>query len=247
MEITQAIQIYCIAVLLLAFIGEAVFGFGGGLVSVPLLSILIDVRDAVVLASIFQCLLGALVFFNFKDIAWNLIKPLITGVIVGVIIGSYSLSFLNISILRYLLSLFIFIYLIKVYFSPDFQIKNSNSYIGFLSGVFSGFFQGCLGTGGPNLIIYLKSIIPTQRNFRATIICALSIASFIRIPLFTSAELFTPSILKIALLTFPLFILGVILGQRYHNRIPSQIYFRIIYIFLFVSAVSLVFRNLLDI
>jgi uncharacterized membrane protein YfcA len=244
MEFTLAIQIYCIAVLLLAFVGEAVFGFGGGLVSVPLLSLVIDVRDAVVLASIFQCLLGFLVFFNFKDVAWQLIKPLILGIIVGVVIGAYSLSLLNISILRYLLSSFIIIYLIKTHFFPNYIIESSNSCIGFLSGILSGFFQGCIGTRGPNLIIYLKNIFPSQRHFRATMICALSIASFIRMPFFASAELFTPTILKIAISTFPLFVLGAVLGQRFHHKIPSQIYFNTIYVFLFISAISLIWRNI---
>jgi len=37
-----------------AFFGEAIFGFGGGLISVPLISLLIGVKDAATLVLVFQ-------------------------------------------------------------------------------------------------------------------------------------------------------------------------------------------------
>lgn len=51
--------ICCTIIILVAFGVEALFGFGGGLVAVPLLSLVIDVRDAVALVSVLQFLLDA--------------------------------------------------------------------------------------------------------------------------------------------------------------------------------------------
>lgn len=60
------LYIFCTIIILVAFGGEALFGFGGGLVAVPLLSLVIDVRDAVVLVSVLQFLIGFLIIKNYR-------------------------------------------------------------------------------------------------------------------------------------------------------------------------------------
>lgn len=236
-------ELYCGLVLLLAFVGEALFGFGGGLVSVPLLSLAIGVRDAVVLASIFQCLLGFLVLTNYRDVAWAMIRPLLVGVFAGVIIGAYSLPLFDPNVLRRILALFILAFLGKTLLAPNLAVTKPGVFSGATSGLLSGFFQGCLGTGGPNLVMYLTRIVPEQRAFRATMICALSVSSFVRMPFFASAELFTPFIRSIAIPVLPFFLIGVVAGQRMHHRVPSRWYFRSVYVFLFLSAITLLWRS----
>ncbi|MFN8391815.1 MAG: TSUP family transporter [Bdellovibrionota bacterium] len=238
------VNIYCALVIVVAFVGEAVFGFGGGLLSVPLLSLAIDVRDAVVLASIFQCILAVLVLTNWRDVAWSLVKPVLVGVVVGVVIGSCALTFLNLNALRLLLAAFILAFLAKTILFPDVSVTTPGLAAGTLSGILLGFFQGCIGAGGPNLVLYLNQIVPGQRQFRATMICALSVASIIRMPFFASAELFTTSVRSIALPIVPLFLIGMIAGQQAHHRVPSALYFRVVYLFLLVSALCLIWRSL---
>lgn len=56
-EVTIAATI----IIALAFFGESIFGFGGGLIAIPLLSLLIGVKDAVTLVLIFQLLMGLMI------------------------------------------------------------------------------------------------------------------------------------------------------------------------------------------
>jgi len=63
-------------IIVIAFGGEALFGFGGGVVAVSLLSLFLDVHEAVVLVAIFQFLLGFIVLRNFREVAWSLLPPL---------------------------------------------------------------------------------------------------------------------------------------------------------------------------
>jgi uncharacterized membrane protein YfcA len=63
-----------------------------------------------------------------------------------------------------------------------------------------------------------------------------------RIPLVGYEELLSPRIIKMALSALPAFVIAVFLGQRYYRRIPEQMYFRVVYTLLAVTAVSLILR-----
>ena len=85
MDINALLVALIIAV---AFLGEAIFGFGGGLISVPLLSLILNVKEAVTLVLIFQLRMGLLIFKSYKHITWKVAKPMTLGVIVGTILGT---------------------------------------------------------------------------------------------------------------------------------------------------------------
>ncbi|MCB0336701.1 MAG: hypothetical protein KDD62_10365, partial [Bdellovibrionales bacterium] len=57
-----------------AFLGQAIFGFGGGLLAIPLLSIMVPVREAVTIVLCFQLLAGVLVFEAAEQLSWSSIK-----------------------------------------------------------------------------------------------------------------------------------------------------------------------------
>jgi len=229
-------------IIVIAFGGEALFGFGGGLVAVPLLSLFLDVHDAVVLVAIFQFLLGFIVLRNFREVAWSLLPPLLVGMVLGVLIGVKILPIVSEQLLRVLLAAYILAFLVKTKLAPELAVTRASWTGGIFSGVVSGFLQGCLGIGGPAMVIYLKGILSNARVFRASVIFCLSIVNLMRIPLVGYAELLAPPIIRTALIALPAFLIAVFLGQRYHRRIPEQMYFRVIYTLLAVTAVSLIIR-----
>jgi uncharacterized membrane protein YfcA len=241
----MSLYLFCTFVILLAFGGEALFGFGGGLVAVPLISLVIDVRDAVVLVSVFQFLVGFLIIKNYRSVAWHLMPPLLVGMFAGVFVGVYALSVLSVSVLRILLAIFIFAFLTKTFFAPKFAVKAPSVAAGAASGFLAGFFQGCLSMGGPNLVIYLKDLLPDPRAFRASMIFWLSVANVIRIPFTDQGNLYSPVVVELTPMILPVFIIGTILGQRFHQRIPASLYFRTVYVFLFLAAASLLIRTVM--
>jgi uncharacterized membrane protein YfcA len=238
------LYLYCTSIIVVAFGGEALFGFGGGLIAVPLLSLMLDVRDAVILVSIFQFLIGFLIIKNSRSVAWHLMPPLLLGMIGGVAVGVYALSLMDVSVLRVLLASFIFIFLAKTLFAPDIAIKESSAVAGTLSGFLAGFFQGCLSMGGPNVAIYLKNLLPDPLVFRASMIFWLSVANIIRIPFTSQESLYSSEILTLSLCILPLFLVATLVGQRFHRNISPRFYFQTVYIFLFLAATSLLLRTI---
>jgi uncharacterized membrane protein YfcA len=234
--------VYACAVIILAFGGEALFGFGGGLVAVPLLSLMLKVGDAVVMVAIFQFLLGFLIIRNYRSVAWLLMPPLVVGMILGVFVGVSALPLIPESILQGFLALTILAFLGKTLFFSQLGVATPSWIGGAIAGVSSGFFQGCLGMGGPPIVMYLKKIVPDPLVFRASMICCLSVANVIRIPLVGYKELFTQEIGFLCLSVCPAFLFAMWLGQRFHHRVPHALYFRVVYLMLGVTAAVLLVR-----
>jgi uncharacterized membrane protein YfcA len=236
--------LYCTFVIILGFGGEALFGFGGGLVAVPLLSLVLDVKDSVMLVSIFQFFVGFLILKNYKEVAWSLIPPLMLGMLFGVIVGVYSLSYFQLTTLRYVLSVYILLYLTKTHFFASIAVPKASYPAGMIAGFFGGFFQGALSTGGPNLVIYLKKLVPESRKFRATMIFWLSIANLARIPFSYGQDLYNDQVLNLAKFIFPAFLLVSFLGQYFHHKISDRLYFMVVHCFLLFAAIALIAKNL---
>jgi uncharacterized membrane protein YfcA len=170
--------------------------------------------------------------------------PLLVGMLGGVAVGVYALSLMNVSVLRALLAVFILAFLAKTLLAPNVGVKHPSLVTGSVSGFLAGFFQGCLSMGGPNLVIYLKKLLPDPRAFRASMIFWLSVANVIRIPFASHESLYSPIVLTLTPQILPVFLVATLVGQRFHQRIPARIYFRTVYAFLFLAATSLLIRSI---
>jgi uncharacterized membrane protein YfcA len=77
--------IAAVATTAISFLCESIFGFGGGLMSIPILTLLLGVRDGVTFVLLFQLLMGLLIFQSYKDIQWKVAIPMTVGLAVGTI------------------------------------------------------------------------------------------------------------------------------------------------------------------
>ncbi len=227
-----------------SFFGESIFGFGGGLMSIPILSLLIGVREGVTFILIFQLLMGVLMFQIYKEIEWRTAIPMTIGLTVGAIIGTFVLSSLSDDFLRKLLATAIVVFLIKMIFLPKFDFgKLKNRFWGGVAGLLGGWVQGVIGTGGPVFTMYLSATIPQKAVFRATLIYLLFATSVVRIIFSIPHGLITMPILSLAAITLPFFLVAVFIGNRIHKRIPDTYYRYAIYTILSLSALSLLIRH----
>ncbi len=235
-----------VGIITLAFLGEAMFGFGGGLIAVPLLSLLLGVKEAVTLVLIFQVLMGFLLIRCYRDIAWKVVGMLSVGLIIGLAIGTVSLVMVKESILRLILAAFIFLFLTKTFFFNDLSFKKgSGGFLGSIAGALGGLFQGMIGTGGPPLVMFLSELKMEKEAFRATLILLLFACNVLRVIAYGSMGLFTGPILEASLPALPFFGVALVVGHRIHHLISEKVYRYSVYTLLFVAAVSLALKGLL--
>lgn len=233
-----------ILVISAAFFGEALYGFGGGLVAIPLLSLFLGVRDAVILTLFFQLLFGLLILRVHHEVDWKSIKPVLPGLVLGTFLGTVSLSFFPDSILRFILGGLILLYLLKEIRLRSFTISNpARIWIASLFGFFSGWLQGAIGSGGPPLVVYLSELRLEKTAFRASIIAFLFAANILRVVFSGSLGLFNQHVLTAAIPVLPFFLLALWAGQHYHPAIPEKYYRSAIYVVLFLSALTLLLKG----
>jgi len=183
-------------IIFVAFTFEAIFGWGGGLISIPLLSLLLPISDSVSLVLFFQLSLGLLFIkhLNLQFVKVNLF--FIFFLVIGTIIGTLTLFAFNDEILKKILGIFILVYLVKDLFFSNIKVP-----INYLSkvivGFFGGVFQGQLGCGGPPISIYFSSLNLSKSDFRISMILSLLIACMIRMILTFVSLPFTKDFLVI--------------------------------------------------
>ncbi len=245
---TYAMDVTVILVVLIlcaSFFGESIFGFGGGLMSIPLLSMVLGVRDAVTLTLIFQLCMGILIWKSYKHIDWKTAKPMTLSIIVGTVVGTLLLAIANVAYLQLFLALAIILFLIKmIWFSGLSFGKKGNTLAAGSAGFGGGLFQGLIGTGGPILTMYLSATTTQKLAIRATLIYLLFVTSVVRIGISIPTNLMTTRILYLALITLPFFLIAITVGQRAQQKISDKYYRLSVYIILSVSAVVLLNKAL---
>ena len=179
-------MIFALALVIVSLgtLGQVVFGFGGGLIAIPPLSLLVGVQDAVTLALVLQLVTGLLVWELRAELKWTVLRPLLAGLIAGTAAGTYLLASVPENILRLFLAGFIVVYLIKSQFFDDLAFPGlRRTGGGLLTGLVAGLLQGLIGSGGPPLVIYLRETVRDKSAMRASLLLLLFLSNCLRLPL----------------------------------------------------------------
>lgn len=227
------------AVITFAFFSQSVFGFGGGLIAIPLLSLFYSIPEAVTLALIFQLLMGLLIFRTYRQTRWEVVTPLLGGLAAGVFVGMAFLHVFNEALLRIILASFILAYLAQPLFFPALRLNLESKLSALVCGAVGGVFQGVIGTGGPPLVAYLSSALADPREVRAGVILLLVASNVLRVALSAATGLFTERVTALAAAALLPFLAAIAAGQLLHTRVSPRLYRLCINAILLASGVSL--------
>lgn len=232
-------------IIALAFFGESIFGFGGGLLAVPLISVLLGVKEAATIVLVFQTCMGLLIFKSYKKIDWKNANPMILGALIGVTFGTLILSKASVSFLQLFLAVSIILFLIKTVWFSGFTIgRKSNTVAATGAGLGGGLFQGLIGMGGPILTMYLSVASPSKLAMRATLIYVFFISSIVRLGISIPKHLFSDQVLHYALISLPFFFIAIFIGQNIHHKVSDYYYKKAIDFILAGAAITLLVKAL---
>jgi uncharacterized membrane protein YfcA len=223
----------------IAFLGEAIFGFAGGMISVPLLSLLLGVKDAVTVVLVFQLLMGLLLITARNAVNRYAATSAGLAVISGTILGTLLLDFVPANLLKLFLLVVIVAYLVKTLLFSRYKLFSSYQGASLVGGIAGGFLQGVVGMGGPPLLIFLNELGLNKQAFRATIICLLFLSNIVRLPLSLFSGLLNQTVAIVVINGLPGFVLALIVGHRYHGLLSEKLYKAAVYGVLGVSAISI--------
>lgn len=224
------------------FFVQTVVGFAGALVAMPILLFVLDLPDAISYVTLFYGFASIyLVAREWRDINKKVIIGLIISSIIGVIVGTWVLSFGNPQFLKKALGVFILLYVAYTYF--DKKESRNWSKLEFLFGFLGGFFSSIFSIGGPLYVIIVKNVTPNMKIFRATMFGVLGMVTFLRIPALAYTGLLNETHLYYSLYVFPFFILAIVLGKKMYSLLNEVMLKKGLMFLLLLSGIVLTFKS----
>lgn len=233
------VLIFGVVVLLTHFL-EGITGFGCTVLAMPFAILLVGIHVAKPTLTLYGFLLCVyVVIISYKDILWKNYLRILTFVGLGLPVGIYFFNKLPESLLRKILAIFMITISIRGLYLCYNKHRNTHpmnerilNFILFLGGCIHGAFT----SGGPLVIIYASEKLKDKSTFRATL-CLLwvTLNSVLLIQSFTNGS-FTPEAAKLALYCLPFLVIGAILGNIFHHKIHNDIFLKIVYLVLILSA-----------
>lgn len=234
---------YAVGILFLAYFVRGISGFGSGLIAVPLLALFVPLQFVVplILLTDFTASL-VLGGRNRKLVAWNELKPLAPGSIIGVSLGATLLLNMPREPLLTALGLFVLAFALRslLYLHGNKPVSRGWAVPASLTG---GTVGALFGTGGPPYVIYLSHRLRDKSVFRATTSALFLMEGCLRGMVFLGTGLLLQSGMLTAYLgALPIMALGLWLGSHVHVGISNAQMTRFIGILLLLSSLSLLWK-----
>jgi uncharacterized membrane protein YfcA len=213
-----------------AFIGgflRGFIGFGGALVSVPVLSVVFGPLAAVPISNVigfpvlFQLLPAAM-----RDGERGIILPISIGILLATPIGCVLLVSINPNLMKIVISTLVL--LMVLILARNWRLSGSvNRGILLAAGAVGGLIQGSAGIGGPPLVAVALSRPGPARNQRGNVLGAITTVSVSSILPLWYFGLFTSEVLVIGLILMPIYSGAAWIGARYFSGEGQRHYRRV--------------------
>ena len=235
-------------VILLGTFVQGLTGFGLALVSVPLLSLLLDVKQAVPLAGLFGWMITfPLVYKMRQHVQWRTCLIMVAGSLPG--------SWLGANLLKLMPAKWILVAMGVVLIASSIHSLRkkkgttggeSSTPLSALAGFFSGTLGASVGEPGPPVIAYSSMQPWTADQVKASLLFFFMLQMVGAIIGFWSKELLTREVFSLFAWGIPSFLVGLMAGMKAWDLLKAYKinYHGIVHTFLFCIGTLLLVKNL---
>jgi len=231
-DLLAVIVIICIAAVL-----QSISGFGFSLLAMPLLSIFVDIQDAVVIATLCGIFTNAVhLRKDFQLVERSIARRISLSALIGMPFGVVVLSVFSPTHMRAIIGAVIVV--LVSFMMRNFILKTENTNVDIVLGAFSGLLATSVSTNGPPLVFLLQSKQLDPWRLRATLAYVFTIsgcASFIVLMIAGKGSI---EAFQYAMLSLPAMYLGTVVGRRASLRVTQEAFKRLVYVLLLATAVS---------
>lgn len=224
-----------IAVLVASF-AQIIAGFGFALLCMPIMTLAIDVREAVVVST-----LVGMVSISWQ--AWVLRRDaepkvsarLCAGAIAGMPVGLVVLLVLSDRALRLTLGLAVIV--ATVMLIRQVNLAHVGAPLDVTAGFLSGVLNTSLSTNGPPLVFALQARQFEADVFRGTLVRVFAVSNVVTLALFAASGTLTVDGAVAAAVALPAWGVGTALGWPIRSRISGEPFRRLVIVLLFAVGV----------
>ena len=231
-DLLAVVVIICIAAVL-----QSISGFGFSLLAMPLLSIFVDIQDAVVIATLCGIFTNAVhLRKDFQLVERSIARRISLSALIGMPLGVVVLSVFSATHMRAIIGAVIVVLVFLM--MRNFILKTENTNVDIVLGAFSGLLATSVSTNGPPLVFLLQSKQLDPWRLRATLAYVFTIsgcASFIVLMIAGKGSI---EAFQYAMLSLPAMYLGTVVGRKARLRVTQEAFKRLVYVLLLATAVS---------
>ncbi|MCF8242760.1 MAG: sulfite exporter TauE/SafE family protein [Melioribacteraceae bacterium] len=234
---------YIVALIIfIASFSQGFSGFGFALISIPFISLLVDVKYAVPLGALcaivtnVYLLIQLRIHINFKEIL-----NLIIGSTIAIPLGVFFLSQADSSLIKPLLGVIVILFALFSSFKIVEQ-KGIGYNWGYLFGFASGLLGGAFNTNGPPILIYFYLHGWDKLKLKASITGFFVFSTAIIVASHFAMGTITGEIFFDFLYLIPVVLLGLFTGSKLFNKVSTESYNKLILAALIIIGVVLIFN-----
>lgn len=234
------------AVLFLAFLVESAVGFGSALVAVSLGAQFVPLKELFPVFQPLSLVLSAIIVVRDRAhvrtsfLLRDVLPPMLPGVVVGLLLfrlGPADALLLGVGVAIATLALFELRRTLRGQESSPLPTWAARTVL-----VGAGVIHGLFGTSGPPVVWVASRALPDKASFRATLALLWLLLSLVLMGGYVvDGSLGSASLVRSAVLAVPL-VLGYVVGNALHHRIPQRAFRLGVCVLLVVAGVVLIAR-----
>lgn len=237
-------QFYAVAIpaVLLMGVSKSGFGAGFGSLAVPLMALAVSVPQSVAIFMPILFLMDILGMAAFrKDFDLQLLKFLVPCGLVGIVIGALLFKLLPAHIVAGIVGVFTLLFLAqRLLFPPKADSAPPPRWLGAMLTATSGFTSFIAHAGGPPINAYVIPLRLSPVKFTATMAFFFFVINLAKWIPYAWLGLLDTRNLATSLVLLPIAPFGVWFGVWLARRIDQLVFYRLIYLGMFLTGVKLV-------
>jgi len=220
---------------------QSLTGFGFALVMVPLLSLIWDVKLAVVTST----LLGTVAILPLtvevrRRIRLRKVMLLIFGSLLGIPAGIIILDRIDPEALKILVAAVVIAASLILYFAPRMRLERGGVGSPLLAGMFSGMLRGSTSMGGPPAVLYLLSREREMEEFRSTLLAFFLPSSLLTVIGLAIVGRVTPEVLGMSGVALPALAVGLLAGAWLRLRVQQEVFRTVVLAVLVFTSIGVI-------
>jgi uncharacterized protein len=227
MNITNILNItllfLAIIVLIASFI-RTISGFGFALVATPLMALVIDPKNAVIISFLLGMAAGLMVFSHVRrHVDKKRVFYLGLGAVPGIVLGTYLLVSLSSSTIKLWIAIVVLVSTIPLLLGRSFQFDHDRTGC-LVTGMVGGVLSASTSMGGPPIVLYLLNQGLSKEKFVATTTAYFMVTGVVSLISLSIGGVMTGEALLYAVLMLPVTYLGSYIGVRVLPLINAKVF-----------------------
>ena len=225
---------------------QSALGFGTTMITMGFLPLMMSYSKAMGLSIVMVSISTLYVSWKYRDaIRWKVMLPvLIPTAVICAIVNilsakvSSNVMYLLLGMMFVAVAVFFFVFSERIRIQPTVA---SGTVLGLICGVFYGLFA----SGGPTAALYLLPATKGKKEYLATIQAFLCVNNLVILTISLALQRLDTGDLPMVCAGIVSMIAGTLLGLVIHDRIPSDMFGKVIYAFVGIGGVWIIVSHLL--